>query len=137
MVDLRPTTEHALIRFMKARLAERQQRAETALEAVSGGRVDCWTVVAQQLTACCDTLPRGDRAYQVIAFDGDPDQVLRDVAAIRRIVEDYRITAGACRRNPSDILYAKRDTLASCVRTLAAAWKDHSEYAEAVRHGLS
>jgi hypothetical protein len=67
----------------------------------------------------------------------DPARIMRDVTNKRRIVEDYRITAAAARREPDARLYAMRDTLASCVRALAAEWDQHPGYAEAVRHGLT
>jgi Family of unknown function (DUF6221) len=138
---MKPITEHALIAFMDARLDESQQRAELALEAISG-RWDCWAVVAQQLVACCDTVPSADRAYQLIAIDGDPAQVLRDVTAKRQIVESYRRMCEGVRHlaqqgEPAglDTLRAAREALARNVRSLAEVWSEHPGYSEAVQHG--
>lgn len=89
----------------------------------------------------------GDEADQDYAINQCPDGNegyivaeallnLRDVAAKRRIVEDFRIAADAARRVGAadlnapgfDTLRAGRDALKSVVRLLAQRWSDHPEY---------
>lgn len=73
--------------FITARLDEAYDRAELAQMAVTGSW-DCWEVVAQQLAACCDTVPNIDRVGQLLQFDADPARVLVDIAAKHRLLAE-------------------------------------------------
>lgn len=132
-----------MVAFIKARLEEDEAIAETAggrepqgeWEQVDPerrpGRVDC------------------DSGYVVTYDEGSPDEgqaphiarhdparVLREVEAKQRIVDDYRITATACRNVTGPevdspgyaAMCAGRDALKSCVTLLAAVWSDHPDY---------
>jgi len=62
----------------------------------------------------------------------DPARVLREIAAKRRIVDDYRVTAAAVRDvTGTDLdtpgyhsMRGGRDALGSCVRLLATVYSD-------------
>ena len=71
--------------YLTAQYDEAQYRAELAQQAI-GGDWDCWEVVAQQLTACCDTVPMVGRAMQLLHHDADPARVLADLAAKRALL---------------------------------------------------
>lgn len=88
-----------IAQFIGERLDEKQRRAELAQQAIAGDW-DSWELVAQQLHACCDTVPMIGRTGQLLQADADPAYVLRDVAAKRRILEMYRAVFGAYRDAP-------------------------------------
>ena len=77
-----------LVAFLRARLDETEQRAHLALQVI-GGRWDSWEIVAQQLHACCNTVPGIGRAGQHLHHNADPRKVLADIAAKRRVIGEY------------------------------------------------
>lgn len=85
MIDPTAPWSSALPDFLLARYDEAQRRAELAQQVIAGGW-DCWEVVAQQLHACCDTVPMVGRAGQMLQLDADPARMLADLAAKRRHV---------------------------------------------------
>jgi hypothetical protein len=89
MIDPSAPWSSALPDFLLARYDEAQRRAELAQQVIAGGW-DCWEVVAQQLHACCDTVPMVGRVGQMLQLDADPARVLADLAAKRRRLERHR-----------------------------------------------
>ncbi|HEV2343680.1 MAG TPA: DUF6221 family protein [Actinocrinis sp.] len=78
-----------IVEFLTVQYDEAQRRAELAQQVIAG-TWDCWEVVAQQLHACCDTVPRIGRVGQLLQHDADPAFVLADIAAKRAIVHLHR-----------------------------------------------
>jgi hypothetical protein len=74
-----------LISWLNAQIDEDERRAKWAATVIEG-KWDSWEVVAQQLFACCDTVPRIDRVGQHLHYAADPARTLREVEAKRRIV---------------------------------------------------
>jgi hypothetical protein len=113
--------------FYTARLNETQQRATLALAAVDG-RWDCWPVVAQQLIACCDTVPLAGATYQMLAMDADPEQVLRDIEADRAILARYEALRHPASLSDRLMFPALADVVLACIRDRAARFSAHPEY---------
>lgn len=85
MIDPTAPWSSALPDFLLARYDEAQRRAELAQQVIAGDW-DCWEVVAQQLHACCDTVPAIGRVGQMLQIDADPARVLAELTAKRRHV---------------------------------------------------
>lgn len=73
------------ITYLTDRYDEAQHRAELAQQVIAG-TWDSWEVVAQQLHACCDTVPGIGRVGQLLQMDADPAWVLADIAAKRALL---------------------------------------------------
>ncbi len=116
-----------LVAFLIARLDEDEAAARKSIEVVGREpwQADHW-----------DEMHPADAAHFERWL---PARVLREVDAKRRIVEDYRISAAACRRVTGSALDSPgyrsmrggRDAFRSACVSLAAAYSDHPDYPEA------
>lgn len=124
-----------LTEFITARLDERERRAKAALADLADDGLTWDGFVQGRWKA--SALAADDDLFDYID-DCDPARVLREVEAKRRILDDYRITAGACRRMTGPELdtpgyramCAGRDAFRSACASLAKAWSDHPDYQE-------
>lgn len=78
-----------LIAWLNAQIDEDERRAKWAATVIDGNW-DSWEVVAQQLFACCDTVPRIDRVGQHLMHTSDPARALREVEAKRRLLDLHK-----------------------------------------------
>ena len=76
----------------------------------------------------------GDAVHAHIAVN-DPARVLRQVAAIRAILDSYEMWRAHADSDPAGVMTpskAAAGTLLSALRSLAAIWDDHPDYRPAV-----
>jgi Family of unknown function (DUF6221) len=112
-------TGFRLTEFLDAQLDEEEKAAQLA------ARIDDWTDLSLGLEA--DGIDNIGVALPHI-HRHSPARVLAEIGAKRRIIDDYRITDAAIRREGgSDAMHAGRDALLSCIRALAGAYGDHPE----------
>lgn len=126
-----------IVEFLMARMDETEARAKLAASIIgtkafvrSWGPWDSWEIIAQQLLACCDTVPQIDRAGQFLQADADPARVLREVAAKRRTLarhsDDGYGNCQGCGHEYADI--SLRYTIDECpeLRDLVAPYADYN-----------
>lgn len=124
-----------LIAWLNAQLDEDERRAEWAATLIDG-KWDSWQVVAQQLFACCDTVPRIDRVGQHLMHTSDPARVLREAAAKRSIIEAAEEASGLDAQVDGEFRVGSRDPVAEpyigdiILRALAAVYSDRPGYRE-------
>lgn len=61
-----------------------------------------WQIVAQQLHACCDTVPKSGRALQHLMTTADPDITLGIIAGARKLLAAH--AAGPSQEGPEGIV---------------------------------
>ncbi|MFC6886461.1 MULTISPECIES: DUF6221 family protein [Actinomadura] len=122
-----------LVDFLKARLAKDEQIAR----ACSG---TSWTVSAPGTVSADDARAEDGRAFVASVENEayaehiarqDPARVLRQVAAVRLVVEEHEkqawVMEHGSRRETAQAAHAARETV---LRLLASAYADHPAYRE-------